>query len=375
MKINVYSFFSGAGFLDLGFEDENFNVCFVNEYDANFLSAYKYARENMNYQKPAHGYFNGDINLLFRKPDNQILVKNIPNDKKNSIVGFIGGPPCPDFSIAGKNQGIDGENGKLTASYKRLILKHEPDFFLFENVKGLWNTKKHREFYETIKCSFRRKGYVLVEKLINSLEYGVPQERERIVLFGIKYNLLADEKKVAQEILGDNFRWGNTAFTVQQVTDATWPTVEDFFVDNAKPAPNGIIAQLTVEYWFNLNHVTTHPNALDFFQPKSMHRFDNIQEGDVSRKSFKRLHRWRFSPTVAYGNNEVHLHPYKARRLSVAEALALQSLPEHYVVCPELTLSSKFKTVGNGVPYLVSKSIAHQIKTFLENNCLDDRGE
>ncbi|MOA40776.1 Modification methylase HaeIII [compost metagenome] len=104
---------------------------------------------------------------------------------------------------------------------------------------------------------------------------------------------------------------------------------------------------------------------------------ETINEGYVSRKSFKRLHRWRYSPTVAYGNNEVHLHPYKSRRLSVAEALAIQSLPPEFIVDPELSLTDKFKTIGNGVPYVMSYAIAMCIKRFLlkyvDENKIKDR--
>ena len=91
-----------------------------------------------------------------------------------------------------------------------------------------------------------------------------------------------------------------------------------------------------------------------------------IAEGDVSRKSFKRLHRWRYSPTVAYGNNEVHLHPTKARRLSAAEALSLQSLPKEFILPPDMSLSHMFKTVGNGVPYLLSVGIATTLREYLQ---------
>lgn len=80
------------------------------------------------------------------------------------------------------------------------------------------------------------------------------------------------------------------------------------------------------------------------------------------KKSFKRLHRWRYSPTAAYGNNEVHLHPYKKRRITVAEALAIQSLPKKYELPQSMTKSEMFKTVGNGVPYLLSKGLASGIK-------------
>ena len=91
-----------------------------------------------------------------------------------------------------------------------------------------------------------------------------------------------------------------------------------------------------------------------------------IDEGDDSKKSYKRLHRWRYSPTVAYGNNEVHLHPYKTRRLSAAEALSLQTLPKEFVLPPEMTLTDKFKTIGNGVPYVLSSGIAKTIRDFME---------
>ena len=92
-----------------------------------------------------------------------------------------------------------------------------------------------------------------------------------------------------------------------------------------------------------------------------------IAEGDDSKKSYKRLHRWRYSPTVAYGNNEVHLHPYKTRRLSATEAMALQTIPAEFSLPADMTLTDKFKTIGNGVPFVLAKGIAKTIKDFLEN--------
>ncbi|CSD78195.1 DNA (cytosine-5-)-methyltransferase [Vibrio cholerae] len=110
---------------------------------------------------------------------------------------------------------------------------------------------------------------------------------------------------------------------------------------------------MTVEHWFQKNDVNQHLNAKHHFRPYS-DKFKTIQEGDDKKKSFKRLHRYRFSPTAAYGNNEVHLHPYKPRRLSAAEALAIQSLPKEFHLPPTMTLSDMFKTIGNGVPFLIA---------------------
>jgi len=375
MELKVYSFFSGAGFLDLGFEQAGFTIEFVNEFNKAFLSAYQYSRSRMAYREPRLGYFNCDINDFLKGLQKEQLSENIKQDKKTSLVGFIGGPPCPDFSIAGKNKGISGKNGQLTNSYKRIILQQIPDFFLFENVKGLWATKKHREEYEKIKKAFTRKGYLLSEKLVNSLEYGVPQERERIILVGIHRNICRYNVKEMKQRLTDSFRWGNKEeYIIQRIKESAWPN-QDVFVENSEMGcPENIFEELTSEYWFLKNDVCNHANASDYFKPRQgKYKIETIKEGDVSGKSYKRLHRWRYSPTVAYGNNEVHLHPYKCRRISVAEALALQSLPAEYIINPELSLTDKFKTIGNGVPYLMGKGIAEQIKIFLLKNIDEEK--
>lgn len=150
-----------------------------------------------------------------------------------------------------------------------------------------------------------------------------------------------------------------------------WPDAEPFHADLATQCPDGLPRDLTVEYWFEKNDVERHPNAGDYFIPRSgLSRMQEVDEGDDSRKSYKRLHRWRYSPTVAYGNNEVHLHPYKVRRISAAEALALQTLPKEFELPANMTLTNKFKTIGNGVPFLLSSGIAKTIRDYL--NELED---
>ena len=146
-----------------------------------------------------------------------------------------------------------------------------------------------------------------------------------------------------------------------------WPETSAFIAEKATNCLDGLPKELTVQYWFEKNDVENHPNANDFFKPRNgLTRMMAIDEGDVSKKSYKRLHRWRYSPTVAYGNNEVHLHPYHVRRISAAEAMSLQSLPKEFTLPPHMTLTNKFKTIGNGVPYLLSYGIAKTIKDFLE---------
>ena len=144
-KTSIFSFFSGSGFLDLGFEQGNFEIKFVNEYHLPFLEAYKYSRAQMGIHAPEYGYSSNSIETFLEGKSKKYL-KNLVEDARltSNFVGFIGGPPCPDFSIGGKNKGQNGENGKLTEIYIDTIINSNPDFFVFENVKGLWRTKSHR---------------------------------------------------------------------------------------------------------------------------------------------------------------------------------------------------------------------------------------
>lgn len=369
-KLKIFSFFSGCGFLDLGFEKSGYEVVLVNEFFEPFLNAYKFARKKMNIEKPAYGYWNTDINQ-FLAEDKNALAKHIAEARSDgSRIGFIGGPPCPDFSVAGKNRGKDGKNGILSRSYADLIIQTSPDFFLFENVKGLWRTARHREFFEELKADFIKAGYVLTNRLTNSLEYGAPQDRDRILLIGIKKDLLPEKCYNSKgEII--NFPWTkHQIFDLDEVKKLPWPVTSAFGANTQEPndIPEKYLS-LTVQHWFEQNDVKHHPNCNDYFTPRSgIERMKSVEEGDVSKKSYKRLHRWRYSPTVAYGNNEVHLHPNEARRLSAAEALALQSLPKEFILPPEMTLSNKFKTVGNGVPFLLAKGIADTLCEYLSDN-------
>ena len=115
----------------------------------------------------------------------------------------------------------------------------------------------------------------------------------------------------------------------------------------------------------DLNRLARLPNGTEGFTPYSS-RFKSVAEGDVSKKCFKRLHRWRFSPAAAYGNNEVHLHPAEPRRLTVREAMQIQTVPETFALPPRMTLSSKFKTIGNAVPVRLAEAVARSLKEVIE---------
>ncbi len=379
MPKSIFSFFSGVGLLDLGFDEAGYDVVFVNEFKEEFLNAYRFARQNRTVD-PIYGYHRCSIDDFFTCPYNAFLRHSFYMERNaGNIVGFIGGPPCPDFSVAGKNKGRNGKNGILAQSYVNLISQFLPDFFVFENVRGLVKTERHRVYFNELKHQLEAAGYFISDQVLNALSFGVPQDRERVILVGIHRDFYArNQQPVPAD--GLQFPWLQHAVfnDVDAIKDGAW-RVTDPFQENSnryypRQTPNQY-RELCIETWFRRNHVDNHPNANDVFRVKQgLQKMQTIREGDVSGKSFKRLHRWRYSPTAAYGNNEVHLHPYRVRRLSVAETMAIQSLPEWFVLPANMTLSNKFKVIGNGVPVLMASAIAQTLSELLDGIVVNRRG-
>jgi len=339
-KIDIFAFFSGLGFLDLAFESEKgCRVVLASEFQSEYARSYSYAREQMGIKSVTPIVGSSEEFLSGDKA--KLLSKKIQESRKagNKVV-FIAGPPCPDFSVAGKNKGGDGENGRLTRVYFDLVLMFKPDAFVFENVKGLYRTKVHRAFFESMKKRIHDDYGATDEKLMNSLWFGAPQDRDRIILIGAK----------GREKLSINWQ-SQFKFSKEQLEGFAWPSVDVYGENSKRKMPSGVPHELTVQHWFDENQVNEHPNTYDFFKP---------------RQGLKRLHRWRYSPTVAYGNNEVHLHPYKSRRITVSEALALQGLPRQFSLPPDVTLTDKFKMIGNGVPYQMGRGIVAYVKSVFE---------
>ena len=364
----MFSFFTGAGFLDLGFEDAGFAVLAANEIDVDFARVYRHSRAKLGKPLPESGLNEESIAVYLEDEERKAWLANAlaKARKRYRWVGFVGGPPCPDFSVAGKQAGAGGRHGHLSQIYMDAICQFLPDYFVFENVKGLLKTAKHRAFFDALVRQARTAGYATDWRLLNALWYGVAQDRERVILFGVLRRRLKKEAVTDDGGLSEVSWKAQQSHSPENLAGIPWPGRSPFHEGGTCPLPPGIPEELTVEHWFRQNDVEHHPNARDCFTPRAglekMRRFD---EGDDSRKCYKRLHRWRYSPTAAYGNNEVHLHPYQARRLSVAETLAIQSLPKGFELPEGVSLSAKFKTIGNGVPYLLAEGVAKTLLDFL----------
>ena len=136
LKAGIFSFFTGAGFLDLGFERAGFKPYLANEIDPKFAAVYRYSRERMGMPLPEFGLQEGDVCAYLEDP---VMARDLRRKmetarKEVDIVGFIGGPPCPDFSVANANaQGESGKRGQLTRVYVDVVCRQN-------RISSSWRT-------------------------------------------------------------------------------------------------------------------------------------------------------------------------------------------------------------------------------------------
>ena len=266
----VFSFFSGSEFLDLGFEYEGFIPVLVNEVHPAFLAAYKHSRAKLGISAPRLGYLSKSIETLQHPTADAQLRHQIQQIRAlGGPVGFIGGPPCPDFSNAGKHGGKDGPHGRLTQVYIDLIRTHQPDFFIFENVKGLMSNHAHH--LHELENQLKDADYCFTTRLVNSLEYGVPQDRERVIIVGFHTSLYFPSSLPCPRLLrlNDDFWQAEQVYDVQAVKALAWPTFEAFQAGRESACPPGLLPELTIAHWFEKNRVEQHPNASKRFKPRA----------------------------------------------------------------------------------------------------------
>lgn len=166
MSRKIISLFSGAGGMDLGMIEAGFEVVFANDFDKDAVATYQ--------KNIGNHILLGDIT--------KIKSNDIPC-KSGEVDLVIGGFPCQGFSIANKNRSMDDERNFLYLEMLRIIKDKQPKFFVAENVKGLLNIQKG-EVIKMIVNDFAKLGYKVDYKLLNAADYGVPQQRERVIIIG-----------------------------------------------------------------------------------------------------------------------------------------------------------------------------------------------
>lgn len=183
-ELRVISLFSGAGGLDIGFEAAGFKIAVAVEIDSACCET-----------------------LRSNRPSLPIINKNIAEvsgDEILEVAGMcvgeaalvIGGPPCQSYSLAGLRKGLEDERGKLLFEYVRIVRETLPFGFVLENVKGLTNWDKGRAMRLLIEelsqpvvvNGIEYKYEIAPGRVLNAVDYGVPQYRERLVLVGNRMN-------------------------------------------------------------------------------------------------------------------------------------------------------------------------------------------
>ena len=327
--MKIASFFAGAGGLDRGFHLAGFDIPWANEYDKSIWSTY---------ERNAPG------TKLDRRSITEVEAIDIPD-----VVGMIGGPPCQSWSEAGASRGINDTRGQLFFEYLRLIESKRPHFFLAENVSGILFSR-HNDALDRILSNFCRLGYNVSYGLLNAHHYGVPQDRERVIIVGYRSQL--QKFFTPPEVLAEDKR----------------PKLRDAIFDLAKsaqPAHNGTFANSHLK-------VPNHEYLVGGFSSMYMSR--------------NRVRAWdEPSFTIQAGGRHAPLHPQAPkmiqvgkdrrefvrgseqlyRRLSVREAARVQTFPDDFIF-EYSNVNDGYKMIGNAVPVEFARQLALQIMLDLE---------
>ena len=181
--MRIGTLFSGIGAPEQGAKRvyDDLELVFACEFD-------KFARQSFeaNYDIK-HDHFHVDVNDMDGK------------QYKDKVDIIIGGSPCQDFSIAGLRAGIDGHRGQLIWQYYRIIMEAQPEIFIYENVKGMMSDKGGKTIKDFLQV-FRESGYYCHHAVLNTKDYGVPQNRERVYIIGFKDHELYHRFKFADKI-------------------------------------------------------------------------------------------------------------------------------------------------------------------------------
>ncbi|AOZ77266.1 cytosine methyltransferase [Clostridium pasteurianum DSM 525 = ATCC 6013] len=316
-RFTILSLFSGCGGLDLGFkggftylhgnyERNNFDIIWANEINSQAVETYR-------------SYFGNHIVCED--------INNIRDDEFPQADIIIGGFPCQDFSLAGKKQGLNVERGRLYLQMKRAIDAVKPVAFIAENVRNLM-VMGNGVVLKTIIDDFKQSGYNVYFHLYNAANYGVPQNRERVIIYGIREDL------------------NNIPFIPLETHSLyNWVTASEAIDD----------------LWDKLDTNIPNHSRRDYSKAK-------FYEGKRTQGNI-RIQSDKVAPTIRaehHGNIEGHYRTYgdesdlsNWRRLSVRECARIQTFPDDFIF--QSAASSAYKQVGNAVPPVLAWNIARAL--------------
>lgn len=412
MKNNRYKIidlFSGAGGLTEGFRGKNWEVISHVEKEAaasktlQLRDAYYYLKNNNKLYLYAQ-FLNQEISEeeLFsnvpKKIQNKTLNEAIGEDtidsifekisldlNKNKVSGVIGGPPCQAYSTIGRsvNSRIKETDGRiyLYRYYIEFLKKYKPEFFVFENVKGLLSFKDsdNELLFPKMQEEFRESGYELDFRLVNTAEYGIPQKRERIIIFGVPKK----NKALISEFFNQLHQLKEPPVDLKTALEDLPKLKAGQVIDVYSKQPNSYIQKhFRTNHRIPLTQNVSRPNKendLNIYKivSKAKKNGQNVKYNELPNKLRTHSHQDKFldrykaldwngqSHTVVAhiakdGHHYIHPDINQNRSITVREAARIQGFPDDYYF--ENSRTAAFTQIGNAVPPILSQKISRAIE-------------
>ena len=332
-ELNVIELFAGAGGLALGLEQAGFNTKLAVEIN-------KWATKTLRTNRPNWNIIENDINKIIENG----IKTYLKDDEEIDLVS--GGYPCQSFSYAGNRLGLEDTRGTLFYDYAEVLRQIQPKMFFAENVKGLATHDKGRTLQVMIGI-FEEVGYKVYYKVLNSLNFGVAQKRQRIVIIGVRKDIYekigedykfpeAHEKQlVLKDILKD----------VPQSECAKYNDAKKEVLKHVKPGG----------CWKDL------PDDIAREYMKTTYFMGGGRTGIARRLSWDEA-----GLTVLCTPSQKQTdrcHPDEIRPFSIRENARIQSFPDNWVF--EGSMAEKYKQIGNAVPVNLAKEVGLSIKNYL----------
>ena len=332
MAYRYIDLFCGAGGLSLGFDQAGFENVFSVEFNPDFAKTY-----SRNFK--SHKLIVDDI-------------KNISNDmidellEGNEVDVIIGGPPCQGFSIAG-NIGrtfIEDDRNKLFKEFVRFVSHVKPRMFVMENVAAMATHLKGKTIIEIVKA-FENAGvgYRVKWEVLNSVNFGVAQERRRIVVVGVRKDMATEFTYPKHE---------EKIYTIKDVI-GDLPVLES---GESSDIPNHIAMKHSVQMLEKMSYVKDGGDRTDIpeeIRPKS---------GDI--RKYIRYDSTKPSVCVT-GDMRKIFHYEQNRALTSRELARIQSFPDDFIF--EGASIQVQQQIGNAVPPKLTNKVALQVEEALKN--------
>lgn len=404
-KIKSIDLFAGCGGLMDGFEQSGHydTVAAVEWEKAPCRNLEKRLREKWKYNDADQRVLRFDIQrtdeLFSGWDDDNDYGTSVGLDKlieeANGIDVIIGGPPCQAYSIAGR---VRDENGMrddyrnyLFESYIKVLERYQPKAFIFENVPGILSAKPgDRNIIEIIQESFAEAGYCLLENLseaiIDFTEYGVPQNRKRIIIFGVKKDYFGEKAEaIVKQFYAEalpKYKSKKKKTVLEAIGDLPklYPVEEDIKVNGTRtrhslPNPNvpNHIARWQSDRDIGIFKLLTEDiesGRCEYTSIRALKQLYTDMTGKSSNVHKYHVIRWdepsNLIPAHLYKDGLRHIHPDSSqqRTLTVREAARLQTFPDDYIF--DGSNMELYKMIGNAVPPQFAKCCANAVYDILQ---------